>query len=156
MNQTFDGGPRPGYNGRMDATASRQDDRDLGQATAFLARAEIAFRTGDREAILELFSDDVHVVFADFPPMRGKEAYRKFLDARFARQLGYTPVTTVRTAVGNVVGASWEATWTDARTGAAMRGRGCEFLTLQGGVIVDYVVSFNAWDEAAGPCTPIV
>lgn len=126
------------------------------EATEFLARAEKAFRSGDRAAILELFSDDVQVVFADFPPMRGKEAYRRFLDARFARQLDYRPTTTVRTVAGNVVGASWEATWTDARTGASMRGRGCEFLELRDGRIVDYVVSFNAWDEKAGPCTPIV
>jgi ketosteroid isomerase-like protein len=140
----------------MQQIASSNGSWALDDARAFLARAEEAFRTGDREAVLDLFDEDVHVVWADFPPMRGKDEYRRFLDARFARQRHYTPTTTVRTVVGSVVGASWEATWIDAQTGVEMYGRGCEFLTLRDGVIVDYVVSFNAWDPAAGPATPIV
>jgi ketosteroid isomerase-like protein len=130
--------------------------KSLDEAREFLARAEVAFRTRDIETILELFSEDVDVTFADFPRMRGKAAYREFLEARFARQQKYTPTTTVRVVSDNVIGASWEASWTDRQTNLEMRGRGCEFLTLKDAQIVEYVVSFNAWNEAAGPSTPIV
>jgi ketosteroid isomerase-like protein len=131
-------------------------DVPIDDARAFLARAQRAFENADPEAVLELFHDDVVVVFADFPMMRGKPAYREFLRARFARQLHYRPTTTVRMVSGNQIGSSWEATWIDARTGKAMRGRGCEFVTLLDGLVIDFVVAFNAWCEVDGPQTPIV
>lgn len=129
-------------------------DRDA--AEAFLARAQEAFIAADVDAVLELFHDDVYVEFADFPPMRGKQAYREFLQARMKRQLDYRPDTTVRAVAGEVIGSSWVATWTDAQTGKPMRGRGCEFVTLRDGLVGEFIVSFNAWNEELGPQTPIV
>ena len=125
-------------------------------ADEFMARAQRAFSTRDLDAIIDLFADDVFVVFADFPPMRGKEQYRAFIEARLARQLDYRPDTTVRCVDGDVIGASWEATWVDAKTGEAMRGRGCEFATLRAGRVAELIVSFNAWAERTGPSTPII
>ena len=119
-------------------------------------RAQRAFASRDLDAIVDLFDDDVCVVFADFPPMRGKAAYREFLEARLARQLDYRPSTTVRCVDGEVIGASWEATWIDAKTGEKMNGRGCEFATVRNGLVVELIISFNAWAEEGGPRTPIV
>lgn len=129
---------------------------DWETAREFMKRAEQAFTAGDKETILDLFDDNVLVVFADFPPIHGREAYGRFLDARLARQLDYRPLTTIRTVVANVIGASWDATWTDARTKLPMRGRGCEFVTIEQGKIIEFIVCFNAWDEATGPRTPII
>lgn len=131
-------------------------DHDAPEAVLFMARAEAAFRGADIDAVLELFDDDVHVVFADFPEMHGKEAYREFLEARFARQQGYDPTTTVRAVAGDTIGSSWEATWTDALTGRPMHGRGCEFVRVEDGRVKEFIVSFNAWDPLSGPTTPIV
>lgn len=128
----------------------------LADAEAFMARAERGFRERNTDAILDLFADNVLVVFADFPPMRGKHAYLEFLRARMARQLDYRPSTTVRVAANNVIGSSWEATWTDARTGLAMQGRGCEFVTVKDGKVVEFTASFNAWDVGGPPRTPLV
>jgi ketosteroid isomerase-like protein len=128
----------------------------LDDARAFLARTDEAFASGDMDAVLDLMSEDVHVVFADFPPMRGRAAYGDFLRSRQARQLNYQPLATVRAVCGSVIGSSWEATWTDATTGLEMSGRGCEFVTLRDGRVVEFIASFNAWDARTGPRTPIV
>jgi ketosteroid isomerase-like protein len=128
----------------------------IDDAKTFMARAEHAFTARDIDAIIELFADDVVVVFADFPPIRGKENYRRFLEARMARQLDYRPHTTVRVATSDVIGSSWEASWVDAQTGLAMQGRGCEFVTLKDGKIVEFIASFNAWETAGAPRTPII
>jgi ketosteroid isomerase-like protein len=133
-----------------------QTDWSLESARAFMARAENAFKAGNQEAILDLFDEDVEVIFADFPPMRGKNAYRKFLEARMKRQLSYTPETTVRVVGENVIGSSWEASWMDALTGLEMRGRGCEFVSIRDGKVIQFIASFNAWNEKQGPATPIV
>jgi nuclear transport factor 2 (NTF2) superfamily protein len=138
----------------MESTGNQNPD--VRWASDLLARAEHAFNARDKEAILELFSDDVHVVFADYPPMIGKAAYRKFLDARFNRQLEYDPRTKVRAVMGNVIGASWEATWIDAQTKVKMCGRGCEFVYVKDGKIVEFIVAFNAWNIDTGPNTPII
>jgi len=132
------------------------DHGDRAAAEAFMARAERAFRSADVDAIIELFHEEVVVFFADFPVMHGRQEYRRFLEARMRRQLDYRPETTVRAVVDNVIGSSWEATWTDAVTGRAMRGRGCEFVSLRDGLVGDFVASFNAWDDEVGPQTPIV
>lgn len=125
-------------------------------ARALMAAAELAFRSRDVETIIELFDEDVEVCFADFEPMSGKANYRAFLEARFRRQLNYHPTTTIEFVGEDVIGASWEATWTDAVSGQAMAGRGCEFVRLRGRKIVKYTVAFNAWPQGAGSLTPII
>lgn len=145
------GSDQPEFVVKQSSGASSRHEAEL-----FMARAEQAFRTADQNALMELFAEDVVVIFADFPAMRGKETYRKFLAARLARQIGYQPRTTVRVVGDNVIGSSWEASWTDAKTGLAMRGRGCEFVTIKDGKIVEFIASFNAWDDAGGPRTPII
>jgi ketosteroid isomerase-like protein len=125
-------------------------------AADFMARAERAFHARDTEAIIELFADDVVVVFADFPPMRGKREYLHFLRARLARQLDYRPSTTIRVASNDVIGSSWEASWTDANTGLPMQGRGCEFVTVKSGKVIEFIASFNAWEAGGAPRTPII
>lgn len=133
-----------------------EHDRQRAGAVAFMARAEVAFRAADVDAVLELFDDDVVVVFGDFPIMHGKAAYHEFLRARMARQQNYRPTTTVRSIDGDVIGSSWESTWTDARSGSLMCGRGCEFVRVRDGKAIEFVVSFNAWDPVDGPVTPII
>jgi hypothetical protein len=72
------------------------------------------------------------------------------------RQLSYTPTTTVRAISGSVIGSSWEATWIDSQTGLEMRGRGCEFVTLRDGRVIQFIASLNAWNEKLGPASPII
>ena len=129
---------------------------DLASASLLMERAGKGYAESDVEAILDLFADDVSVVFADFPPMRGKAEFAQFVRARLARQINYRTETVVRVVNGNLIGSSWDATWTDARTGAAMRGRGCEFVTVADGKVTEFIASFNAWEEGKGPVTPIV
>lgn len=129
---------------------------DFASASLLMERAGKGYAETDADAILDLFSDDVIVIFADFPPMQGKAQFAEFVRARLARQIDYRTETVVRVVNGNVIGSSWDATWTDAKTGTAMRGRGCEFVTIADGKVTEFIASFNAWDGADGPVTPIV
>jgi len=129
---------------------------NMNEARAFMALAEDAFIAGDTNAIIALFDDDVVVTFADFPSIRGKEAYRKFLEARLKRQLRYRPRTTVKVCYGNVIGSTWEASWVDAQTGLNMQGLGCEFVTLAKGKVIEFVAAFNVWERFTESHIPII
>jgi nuclear transport factor 2 (NTF2) superfamily protein len=125
------------------------------EATRLVAAVEAAFAAGDVDRIVAGYTDDVVIRFADFPEMRGIDAARAFLDARFARQLGYQLRKRLRAVDGNVIGNSWEGTWTDARTGKSMQGRGVEFWTMRDGKVAEWEAAFNVNEVDAGPGTPL-
>lgn len=125
------------------------------QAEALVAEAERAFGAGDVEAILAGYTDDVIVRYADFPELKGLEEAERFLRARFARQRDYRLRKVLRALDGDVLGNSWEGTWTDAKTGRQMQGRGAEFWTMRDGKIAVWDAAFNVGEVGAPPATPI-
>jgi nuclear transport factor 2 (NTF2) superfamily protein len=117
--------------------------------------AEGAFGSADIGAILNAFTEDVVIRFADIPEMRGKFAAERFLRARFARQQNYRLSKFLRMVESNMIGNVWEANWVDAQTGKNMRGRGTEFWTVRDGKIAVWEATFNVWQEGGEPLLPI-
>ena len=129
---------------------------DRERTAALVQATEDAFARADVPAILAGFTDDVIIQFADLPEIRGVAEAEKFLRARFARQKNYRLKKSLRMVEGSMIGNFWEGTWEDAHNGAAMRGRGTEFWTLNDGKVAVWEATFNVWEEAKGPSIPIL
>lgn len=125
-------------------------------AARFVKDVEAAFGSGDVEAMLKGFTDDVVVRFADRPQMRGIAEVEKFLRARFARQRKYRLSKHLRMVCGDMIGNMWEGEWEDAQTGKQMRGRGTEFWTMRGRKIAVWEATFNVWEDGAPPPSPFM
>lgn len=125
------------------------------EAEAAVRAAEAAFGSGDVAAMLEGFTDDCIVRFAEQPELVGKPALEAFLRARMARQKDYRLRKTLRAVDGNIVGVEWKGWWTDARTGVAMEGKGLEFWTLRGGLIAIWDAGFNVWEKEGPRISPV-
>lgn len=124
-------------------------------AVRMVREAERAFGSADMGAILDVFTEDVVIRFADIPEIQGKLAAERFLRARFARQRNYRLSKFLRMVDANMIGALWEADWVDAQTGQNMRGRGTEFWTVRDGKIAVWEATFNVWRDGGGPILPI-
>jgi hypothetical protein len=51
---------------------------------------------------------------------------------------------------------TWDASWTDAKTGKSMLGRGTEIWILRGRRIAIWDATFNVWEKGGAPATPVV
>lgn len=125
-------------------------------AEAVLAHAQQIMSKGDIPEIMKTFASDVVVRFADFPETRGKPPLEQFLRARFARQTNYRLRKQLRAVSGNVIVCSWDGEWDDGQNGRQMQGRGIEILTMRGGEIAKWEVTFNVWQQGSAPSLPIV
>ena len=134
--------------------AATEIDRET--ALALVADVEAAFATHDIDRIMNGFTDDITVRFADQPEIRGREPVRRFLEARFERQKDYTLTKTNRMVDGNLIGNYWVGDWEDAFTGKRMSGRGTEFWTVRNGKVAVWEAAFSVWDRDAPtkpPCS---
>ena len=136
-------------------TSETTSDTSREMAVSMVCEAERAFGSADIAAILDVFTEDVVIRFADFPEMRGKLAAERFLRARFARQQNYRLKKFLRMVESNMIGNLWEAGWVDAQTGQNMRGRGTEFWTVRDGKGALWEATFNVWQEGGAPLLPI-
>ena len=123
------------------------------EAQALMRAAESAFTAADVDQVLALFTEDVVAEYAGLPPVRGREALRAMLEARFARQQGYRVTKTLCVVSGASVVDTWEGSWTDAVTGRAMCGSGMEWLRLRDGQVSRLRAVLHAW-ERSGPSGP--
>jgi nuclear transport factor 2 (NTF2) superfamily protein len=124
-------------------------------AEAAVRAAEAAFGSGDVARMLEGFTDDCIVRFAEQPEMVGKPALEAFLRARMARQGGYRLSKTLRAVDGDIVGVEWAGSWTDTGTGVAMAGKGLEFWTIRDGRIAIWDAGFNVWEKDGPRLSPV-
>ena len=134
--------------------AAKGIDREA--ALALVAGVEKAFGTHDVDRIMQGFTDDITGRFADQPEIHGKGAVRVFLEARFARQKGYTLTKTNRMVDRNMIGNYWVGEWEDAFTGKRMSGRGAEFWTVREGKVALREAAFSVWYRDAPtkpPCS---
>lgn len=121
----------------------------LESASAYVKAVETAFGTGDVDQMIEGFTDDVVVRFADRPEMHGIAEVEAFLRLRMARQKNYRLKKHLRMLSGNMIGNMWEGEWEDAQTGKSMRGRGTEFWTMRGRKVAVWEATFNVWEAGA-------
>lgn len=117
---------------------------------------EDAFAAADLGRIAEGFTEDAVARFADFPEMRGRAEIMRFLMARFARTQGYRLTKRLQVLMDDRLANTWDASWTDARTGKAMLGRGTEIWHVRDGRIAVWDATFNAWEKGGAPATPVV
>jgi len=125
-------------------------------ARELVQMVEDAFGAADLVAIANGFTEDAIARFADFPEMRGRPEIMTFLTARFARTLGYRLTKTLRVVNGDRLANTWDASWTDARTGKSMLGRGTEIWIMRGRRIAVWDATFNVWEKGGAPATPVI
>ena len=126
------------------------------EASQLVHAVEDAFGAADLATIEKGFTEDAVARFADFPEMHGRAAIMKFLTARFARTLGYRLTKKLQVLTGNRLANTWDANWTDAKTGKRMLGRGTEIWIVRGRQIAVWDATFNVWEEGGEPATPVV
>ena len=105
------------------------------QANALLRAVEDMFHRRDVDALVNGFTEDCIVRFAEQPERRGRAPLRQLFAARLARQQDYRLTKTLMALDGNVLANTWEGTWEDRETGKAMAGRGVEVWTMHDGMI---------------------
>jgi nuclear transport factor 2 (NTF2) superfamily protein len=116
------------------------------EALKIVQRAEDTFNRGDIDAILGRYADDVVIRFAGLPEINGKRAAQKFLRARFARQRNYRLKKTLFMVDGFKIGATYTASWDDAKTGKSMLGHGAEFWQYRDGKLTLWEAALNIWE----------
>jgi nuclear transport factor 2 (NTF2) superfamily protein len=114
------------------------------EARAFVAHVESLFMPWNIDALVSGFTEDCVVRFGVIPEFRGRQALRKFFEARQAKQKGYRLRKQFRTLANDVMSNVWDGEWEDADTGRQMKGFGVEVWTMQGGKIAIWEASFNA------------
>jgi nuclear transport factor 2 (NTF2) superfamily protein len=119
------------------------------EALKIVQRAEDTFNRGDVDAILNRYAEYVVIRFAGLPEIEGKAAAERFLRARFARQLNYRLKKTLFMVEGFKIGATYSASWDDARTGEPMLGRGAEFWQYRDGKLQLWDAAMTVWRAGA-------
>jgi nuclear transport factor 2 (NTF2) superfamily protein len=132
----------------MTAQAAKKEDhgnpRTSEEARSFVAHVESLFMPWNIDALVAGFTEDCIVRFGVIPEFRGRDALRKFFEARRAKQKGYRLKKQSRALMNDVMSNVWEGEWEDADTGRRMKGFGVEVWTMQGGRIAIWEASFNA------------
>lgn len=108
--------------------------------------SEQRFTTGDVDGIVSKYDDDIVIRFTSLPEIRGKDAARRFVEKRLARQIEYKPKKKVLAVDGQRVTRSWTGTWIDAHTKKNMEGKGIEFLEYRDGKLILWESVFNTWE----------
>jgi len=119
------------------------------EALTIVQRAEDTFNRGDVAAILSRYADDVVIRFAGVPEIRGKAAAEKFLRARFAGQKNYRLKKTLFLVDGFKIGATYVASWQDAKTGKDMLGHGVELWQYRDGKLVLWEAALSVWEAGS-------
>jgi hypothetical protein len=128
---------------------NEQQNQELTQqeAVAILTHYQELWNRGALPELLDGFTDDITVDFADLPTIRGKRELDRIIQARLARQKHYHLKKTLRFVSGNTIVGSWVADWTDGLTGRPMKGKGIEFIEIREGKCA-------RWEASSTPGTP--
>jgi nuclear transport factor 2 (NTF2) superfamily protein len=120
-----------------------RNPRTTEEAKALVKYVESLFMPWNIDALVDGFTDDCVVRFGTVPEFRGREALRRFFEARKARQKNYRLNKEFRTLVNDTMTNVWEGAWEDADSGAAMRGFGVEVWAMRDGKIAIWEAAFN-------------
>ena len=126
------------------------------EASQLVQSVEDAFGAADLTAIAKGFTEDAVARFADFPEMHGRSEIMTFLTARFQRTAGYQLRKKLQVLTGNRLANTWDATWTDSKTGKSMLGRGTEIWIMRGRQIAVWDATLNVWEKGGAPVTPVI
>jgi nuclear transport factor 2 (NTF2) superfamily protein len=121
-----------------------RNPRSVEEARSLVAYVEQLFMPWNVDALVAGFTEDCVVRFGVIPEFSGRDALRKFFEARRAKQKGYRLNKQFRTLVNDVMTNVWEGEWEDAGTGQRMKGFGVETWTMRDGRIAIWEAAFNA------------
>jgi nuclear transport factor 2 (NTF2) superfamily protein len=128
----------------------------LSEAERLVAHYQDLAGSGAPDRMIEAFTSDVIVRFADFPEMRGHAELKRFIVARVARQTNYRLKKRLRAVSGDVIICSWDGTWEDGHDGRSMEGSGVEIMTVRHGKVKVWEAVFNVWERGKSGSLPIV
>jgi nuclear transport factor 2 (NTF2) superfamily protein len=117
------------------------------EAVQIVQRAQDTFNRGDINAILSRYADDIVIRFAGIPEIKGKVAAEKFVRARLAREKNYRVRKTLFMVDGFKIGATFNNSWEDVKTGKKIVGRGVEFWEYRDGKLILWDAALNIWEE---------
>ena len=121
-----------------------RNPRSVEEARSLVAYVEQLFMPWNVDALVAGFTEDCVVRFGVIPEFSGRDALRKFFEARRAKQKGYRLTKQFRTLVNDVMTNVWKGEWEDAGTGQRMKGFGVEVWTMRVGKIAIWEAAFNA------------
>jgi nuclear transport factor 2 (NTF2) superfamily protein len=121
-----------------------RNPRSVEEARSLVAYVEQLFMPWNVDALVAGFTEDCVVRFGVIPEFSGRDALRKFFEARRAKQKGYRLNKQFRTLVNDVMTNVWEGEWEDAGTSQRMKGFGVETWTMRDGRIAIWEAAFNA------------
>ena len=121
-----------------------RNPRTTEEARSLVAYIESLFMPWNVDALVAGFTEDCVIRFGVIPEFRGRDALRKFFEARCAKQKGYRLKKQFRTLVDDVMTNVWDGAWEDAGTGQRMKGFGVEVWTMRDGKIAIWEAAFNA------------
>jgi nuclear transport factor 2 (NTF2) superfamily protein len=99
------------------------------QADRVLRASQAAWNTRDLEALVGVLDPEISIDFNFVAPIRGIEAARAWLRARFDVQLDYQLAKELRGVYDRTVVCHWTGTWREP-DGRRFRSVGIELLTL--------------------------
>ena len=114
------------------------------EARSLVAHVESLFMPWNVDALVAGFTEDCVVRFGVIPEFTGRDALRKFFEARRAKQKGYRLKKQFRGLAHDVMTNVWEGEWEDAGSGQRMKGFGVEVWTMRDGKIAIWEAAFNA------------
>jgi len=132
----------------MTAQAAKKEEnrnpRTNEEARSFVAHVDSLFMPWNIDALVSGFTEDCVVRFGVIPEFRGRDALRKFFEARQTKQKGYRLRKQSRALMNDVMSNIWDGEWEDADTGRRMKGFGVEVWIMRDGKIAVWEASFNA------------
>ena len=99
-----------------------RNPRTIEEARNLVKYVESLFMPWNIDSLVDGFADDCIVRFGTLPEFHGKEALRKFFDARSSKQKGYRLTKQCRALVGDTMTNTWHGEWDDVTTGRKMEG----------------------------------
>jgi nuclear transport factor 2 (NTF2) superfamily protein len=138
-------------------STSDRNPTTVEEARSFVRYVESLFMPWNVDALVAGFTEDCVVRFGTVPEFTGREALRRFFEARAARQKGYRLEKQFRALMGEAMSNVWSGEWEDATNGKRMRGYGVEVWTMRGGKIAVWEAAFNvAPADAAANVTSMI
>jgi len=128
------------------STATLERGLTVEDVVARLAKSKERFESGDVDAIISKYADDIVVRFADLPELKGKIEVEKFLRARFRAQGDYKVDKHFLLVSGQTYANSFVGSWTDKTTGKRYEARGVETLQLEDGLLKVWNCAYNFWE----------
>ncbi|KQX18628.1 MULTISPECIES: nuclear transport factor 2 family protein [unclassified Sphingomonas] len=119
-----------------------RNPRTMEEAQVLVKYVESLFDPWDVDALVDGFTDDCIVRFADIPQFTGKKILHDLFTARSRRQKDYRLVKTLRAFMNNMIAIKGEGQWFDLVTGQQMAGWGCEIWQLRDGKIAVWEGAF--------------